>query len=108
MISVLGWFIWNWAELTIKQQSLVKDGDPNTNFRFIDHAREQWPMWIGSFVTIFVLLIFGSKQMDLHPLSMITTEKLGWNDLYYFLSGAAFEGIIFGFKWLKKYFKNKE
>jgi len=107
MISLLGCFLWNWAELTYTKKQLDEDGNPQTNFSVKEFAKIKWAYWIGSFTTIFLLLWIGATKMNLHPFEVITGEKLSWNDSYYLLSGAVFEAIIFGVTLVNKYFKKK-
>lgn len=107
MISVVGWFLWNWGELTYEKKQLDEDGNPQTNFSIKDFSKKKYTYWIGSFVSIALLLWFGSQNMDLHPFEAITGEKLKWNDSFYLLSGVVFEAIIFGITVVHKYFKKK-
>lgn len=93
--SILGWLVWNIAELVMRQKELEEDGDPNTNFHFREYAEKKRFYWVGSFVTCFLLLWIGANELSLDPLEPLTGHKLGWTDLYYVGSGAAFELIIF-------------
>lgn len=106
-ISILGWFLWNWAELTMTKKELDEDGDPQTNFTIKDFASKKWAMWIGSFASIFMLLWIGSAKLSLHPFEVITGEKMAWNDFYYLLSGAAWDAVLFGVTYIHKFFKKR-
>lgn len=95
IISILGWFLWNWVELVLRQKELEEDGDPNTNFHLKEFAKKKVYYWVGSFVCCFVLLWLGTKELALTPLAPLVGHDLGWSDLYYLGAGAAFEVIIF-------------
>lgn len=94
-ISLLGWFLWNWAEITIKEKQLREDDDPNTIFKFREFAAIKKYAWIGSAACIPLLLWLGSKQLGLKPLAPLLGHELDWNDLYLLAAGPAFEIIIF-------------
>lgn len=94
-ISLLGWFLWNWAEITIKERQLREDGDPTTNFRLRDFAAEKKYTWIGSLACVFLLLWLGAQKLGLKPLAPILGHEIDWNDLYLLAAGPAFEIIIF-------------
>lgn len=138
LISIVGWFLWNWAEYSIVKESgdgyiyKSKVGDiirANTSISEIDketivlkinelfkkislkdYAVTHYETWIGSFVTIILLLWIMSRQLSLDPLAPIigtTGVPLGWNDLYLLCSGIAWDAFIFGFKYVKNYFRKK-
>lgn len=94
-ISLLGWFLWNWAELTIKDKQLREDNDPTTVFRFKDFASEKKYVWIGSLACVPLLLWLGSQKLGLQPLAPLLGHNFDWNDLYLLAAGPAFEIIIF-------------
>lgn len=93
--ALLGWFVWNIAELIIRQKELDEDGDPNTNFHFREYGSKKKFIWIGSFGTCLMLLWIGEAGLNLDSLSPFTGHELGWSDLYYLGSGAALELFIF-------------
>lgn len=95
MISVLGWFLWNWGELELTKRELDDDGNPNTNFGFREYKQKKWTTWVGSIAFIPVLLWVGYMGLDLKPLQSIMGENHGWNDLYYLGAGFAWEAFIF-------------
>lgn len=102
MITLLGWFLWNVAELELERRSLDEDGNPQTNFSLSDFVRKKKFLWIGNLACCPLLLWIGFKGLSLDPLAPIIGAKLGWNDLYLLGAGAAFEFIIFFLVWLKK------
>lgn len=106
MISVLGWFLWNWGELEFRKRELDDDGNPNTNFGFKEYREKKWTSWVGSIMCVPVLLWVGYLKLDLKPLEFITGENHGgWNDLYYLGAGCAWEMIIFSIIRINKFFK---
>lgn len=107
MLSVLAWFIWNWAELVIEQRSLDEDGNPQTNFSFGDFVNKKKYLWIGNLACCPLLLLIGAKGLSLDPLAPILGADLGWSDLYYAASGPAFEAIIFIIGKIKNFFSKK-
>ncbi len=109
MISIAGCFLWNWAQLTIEKKTLDEDGNPNTNFTFIDYAKKQYPYWVGSVVCIPILLWIGANKLSLDPLEPLIgiDANIGWHDLYFLGSGAAFEATIFIVIRIKNFFKSK-
>ena len=107
LISVIAWAIWNIAEMEITRRTLDEDGNPQTNFTWADYTKSHRFTWIGSFLSIFILLWFGYKQMNLDPFEVITGSKLGWHDAYYLFSGFLWDAVIFAFVFSKKYFKKK-
>ena len=90
-ISIIGWALWNWIELTIKKSELDEDGNTQTNFSFKEFASVKWTYWIGSFLCIFLLIWFGMNPLGLDPFGSMLGTSLTWNDGYYLLSGATFE-----------------
>jgi hypothetical protein len=109
-ISLLGWFLWNWAELTVTKAQFDDDNDEKTKFKIREYAYTHWTIWIGSAACIFLLLWVGYKNLSIDPLAPVfgVNTKLGWNDLYLLGSGAAFDAIIYATKAIKKFFKKKE
>lgn len=105
--ALLGWAIWNIAELVIRQKELEEDGDPNTNFHFKEYKQKKMWYWIGSFVCCLLLLWIGERQLSLEPLSEALNHKFNWNDLYYPASGAVFEVFMFLVLWVRKVLKNR-
>ena len=104
MISIVGWFLWNWAEFSITKEA----GDESEKKISLPHyAQGHWETWIGSLVMTTVLLWVGHRQLNLDPFEVVLGTKLGWNDLYLLGSGAAWDAFIFGFKWVKNFFKKK-
>lgn len=91
----------------MRKKELDEDGNPNTNFTINDFAKTNWPTWVGSFFSIFVLLWLGYRQLSLDPFEVIVGAKLGWTDVYLLLSGAAWDAVIFGVRWIKRFFKSK-
>jgi hypothetical protein len=57
---------------------------------------------------MFVLIWVGALKVNINEFSSITGGSYSWNDLYYLLPGAGFEAVVFGVRWLRKYFKTKE
>lgn len=100
---VLGWGLWNWAELVMEQRSLDNDGNPNTNFSFADFKKKKKFTWIGNLLCCPLMLWIGYKGLSLDLLEPIIGAKLGWNDLYLLGSGAAFEIILFIISWIRKF-----
>lgn len=107
MISLLGWFLWNYVELLIEQRSLDEDGNPQTNFSFGDFVRKKKYSWIGSLACIPLLLWIGSKELSLDPFAPVIGVSLGWNDLYLLAAGPALEILIFFVLFVKKWIKKK-
>lgn len=107
MISILGWFLWNWAELVIEQRTLDEDGNPSTNFSFRDFVAKKKYLWIGNLLCCPVILWIGAKGLTLDLLAPITGTPLGWHDLYILGSGPAFELIIFLGIRVRNIFKKK-
>ena len=93
--AILGWLVWNIAELVMVQKELEEDGDPSTNFYIRDYAKKKRFYWYGSFVTCCLALWIGHNNLNLDPLAPIIGHNLGWNDLYYIGAGAGFEMVIF-------------
>lgn len=105
IITILGWALWNLAEMQIDKDKYDKDGDDTTNFNFKSYAKGHAITWVGSFLCMFALLIIGYRQLDISPIGlMFGAETTGWNDLYLFGSGAAWDAVIFGFKKVKEKF----
>jgi len=104
-ISLLGWFLWNWAEFSIDKE---KDEATGKTISFIQYAKSHFKTWIGSFFCILLLLWAGWRQINLDPFEVVIGAKLGWNDLYLLSSGFVWDAIIFLFKKAKKYFVKKE
>jgi hypothetical protein len=107
MVSLLGWFLWNWGELVIKQKQFDEDNDPSTNFTFSEHAKKKKYGWIGSLACVPLLLWIGAKQLSLDPLAPLIGHSLGWNDLYLLAAGPAFEIIIFFIGQIDRYIKKR-
>lgn len=93
--TILGWLVWNLVELTLRQRELSEDGDNSTNFNIVEFAKQKYLQWITSLLVGFMLLWIGAKNLNLDPLAPLTGHALGWSDLYYLGSGAAFELIVF-------------
>jgi hypothetical protein len=140
MITLVGWFLWNWAEFTITKEkgddgsiymtkilSLISGTTMNDiekaalsakvlelfikPISFKDYAFTHYETWVGSGVTMIVLLWAMSRQLSLDPFASligVSGVPLGWNDIYLLLSGAVWDAFIFGFKWVKNLFKKKE
>jgi hypothetical protein len=108
MISLLGWFVWNIAELVIRQKELEEDNDPSTNFYFGEYASKKKYTWIGSVACVPILLWIGYRQLNLDPLASIVGHPLGWNDLYLLGSGLFFELVIFLVIYARRFFKKRE
>lgn len=108
MISLLGWFLWNWAEFSITKESNDETEHGEKAFPLRAYLRTHWETWVGSFFTIFLLLWIGHRQLNLDPFEVVTGVKLGWNDLYLLGSGAAWDAIIFILKKVKAHFRKKE
>jgi len=104
LITLLGWLLWNLAEMKIDQDKYLKDGDDNTNFSVQKYARTHAITWIGSFICMFALLIIGYRQLNISPVGLLigVNTGSGWNDLYLFGAGAAWDGVIFGLKRIKE------
>lgn len=102
IITLIGWFLWNWAEFSITKETNEETGK-TTPFR--DYMKSHFETWIGSFVCMFALLIIGYRQMDINPLGLlIGVEVNGWNDLYLFAAGGAWDAVIFIFKKIRNFF----
>lgn len=102
LITLVGWFLWNWAEFSITKE---KDEETGKYTSLKDYAKNHYETWIGSFVCMFALLIIGYRQLDINPIgSLIGAEGTGWNDVYLFGAGAAWDIVIFGFKKVKEKF----
>jgi hypothetical protein len=106
-ISVLGWFLWNWAEITIREKQLREDGDPTTVFRFGEFSRQKVYTWVGSAACIPLLLWIGSSELGLKPLESLIGHELAWTDFYLLASGPAFEIIIFAIGQIDRILKKK-
>jgi hypothetical protein len=110
MISVLGWFLWNWINFNIEKSELDDDGDDKTNLSLHEYKNRHWPNWIGSLMCVPLLLWVGSRQLSLDPFASVIGMPgvgLGWNDVYLIGSGALYEILIFAVKRIKKIFKKK-
>lgn len=137
MISLLGWFLWNWAEFSLAKQDgdgseysagllrVVNEcpglSDHQKEFltvgikgilkapvNLIMYAKTHYETWIGSLGCIALLLWVGYRQLNIDPFASMIGINSGWNDLYLIGSGAAWDALIFVFKKIKKFFKNKE
>jgi len=137
MISILGWFLWNWAEfsiakqegdggeyterilrvlsetptLTVEQKSFLTIGIKGVLRSPINlraYARTHWETWVGSVACIALLLWVGYRQVSLDPFEVVVGTKLSWSDLYLLGSGFAWDAIIFAFKKGRNFFKKKE
>lgn len=136
IITLLGWFLWNWAEFSITKEKgdgfefakrfiailggyAVSDDvkksvetqlsqEFNKPETFRDYMRGHYETWVGSFVCMFVLLIIGYRQLDINPIGLlIGVETNGWNDVYLFGAGAAWDIVIFMFKRVKSLIAKK-
>lgn len=107
-ISLLGWFLWNWAEIVIREKQLREDNDPTTVFRFREYADIKKYMWIGSAACIPLLLWLGSKQLGLKPLAPLIGHDVDWNDVYLLAAGPAFEVIIFCIGQLQRFIEKRK
>jgi len=107
LLTLLAWLAWNIAEMEIRRRELDEDGNPQTNFSFAIYAKAKRFIWAGSFVMIFILLIIGKMKIDISKLGDIVGTDLSWNDLYYLAPGIGFEAIIFGIRWIQKYFSKR-
>lgn len=109
IIAFFGWLVWFFAELYIEKSQKEKDDDPSTSFTLKDYASSHWPVWIGSFLCIPILLWVGARNLSIDPLGSLLGEgSVVWHDLYILGSGAAFELFCFLVKKVKKYFAKKE
>jgi len=99
---LLGWFLWNWAELVLEQRALDEDGNPQTNFTFSDFSKKKRFVWIGNLFCCPLMLWIGYKGLSLDILEPLIGAKLGWSDFYLLASGAAFEMILFLVTWVRK------
>lgn len=106
-ISVLGWFLWNWAEVTIKEKQLREDGDPTTVFHIVEFTKQKVYTWVGSAACIPLLLWIGSSKLGLKPLAPLLGHELEWSDFYLLASGPAFEIIIFSIGQINRILKKK-
>lgn len=97
-ISILGWFLWNWAEFSVvKQEGDGSEYEPGlmlfikTNEELSDHhktilsegirmilkspvtlrmyAKTHYETWIGSLGCIFLLLWIGYRNLSVDPLA---------------------------------------
>jgi hypothetical protein len=109
-ISIVGWFLWNWAQLTMEKKMLDEDGNPQTNFTFKDYINKQYTYWVGSLICVPVLLWIGYRNLNIDPLASLIgiDAKIGWHDAYLLGSGAAFEAVIFIVSVIRNYFKKKQ
>lgn len=137
MVSLLGWFLWNWAEYSIIKQEgegsqysqpivklLDSAGIPDdvrlklivniqailkAPITFGQYAKNHYETWVGSLGCIALLLWFGYTRMDINPFaSLIGLESKGWNDVYLLGSGVVWDAIMFAFKRVRKFYKKKE
>lgn len=109
LIAFVGWLLWFVAELYIEKSEKENDSNDATVFTLRDYAHSHWPIWIGSFLCIPVILWMGARNLDIDPFGSLLGEgKKPWHDLYILGSGAAFELFCFGVKKIKKVVKKKE
>lgn len=106
-ITVIGWIVWNVAEMEIRRQQFANDNDPSTVFNFGVYRREKIISWIGSFFMCIILLWVGKAQLNLDPLGSLVGHELKWNDLYLLGAGAAWEVLIFVIGQIHRYIKKK-
>lgn len=114
MISIAGWFLWNWGEFTITKEEADNDNDPNTVVTLKDFKNKKYPTWIGSLVCVPVVLWIISKQINLDLLAPIVffdgegkSGGFGAHDIYLLGAGAAWEAFIFIGRWVRSFFKKK-
>lgn len=106
LITLLGWAIWNWVAFSVEKDTY---DDAGKDFPFQTYKSRNWDGWVGSLLVVPALLYIGYKQMDLNPFgTLIGVEtSLSWNDLWFFGAGVVWEAIIFAYKKIKNYFKDK-
>jgi hypothetical protein len=104
LISIFGWLAWNFSILSIDKDKYDTTGKA---FPLKEYAHKHWDNWIGSLITIPLLLYIGYRGLDLNPLSAIDLHTVGWNDLYYMCSGFAFEAIKYAIGKTQNIFKKQ-
>lgn len=137
MISLVGWFLWNWAEFSVTKEKgdgdiylarisgIVNGSDASETTKATlihkihtilgspvslkDYMKGHYETWVGSLLCIVILLWIMSRQISLDPFATIagTGVELGWNDLYLLGAGAVWDAFIFGFRWVRNFFKKK-
>jgi hypothetical protein len=138
MISIIGWFLWNWAEFSITKESgdgfvyakkvnalidetTITPTEKNSimvrlmeifkkPLSLREYAATHYETWVGSLVTIPVILWMCSRQLNLDVFAPIAGSgiPLGWNDLYLLGAGVVWDAFIFLFKYVKNFFRKKE
>lgn len=106
-ISLLGWFLWNIAELAIRDKQLREDGDPETSLKFAEYANEKKYIWIGSAACIPLLLWLSAQELGLKPLAPLIGHDVDWSDFYLLAAGPAFEIIIFAITQINRFIKKR-
>lgn len=137
MVTLLGWFLWNWAEYSITKQegeggqyvqpiNKIIDSYPFDQGQKVSmmteitkllkapitlgqYARDHYETWVGSLACTVLLLWLGYTRLDINPFaSLAGISTGGWNDIYLLGSGAVWDAIMFAFKKVRKFFKKKE
>lgn len=95
LISLAGWFLWNMVAFRIEKDPYDDRGE---KFPFREYVSRVWDNWLASLVMIPVLLFLGYRGLDLNPMAVFGTEKIGWQDTYYLGAGFFTEALMYAIK----------
>lgn len=95
LISIAAWIAWNAIVFSIEKNKYDEEGK---EFPLKTYALKAYDNWLASFFMIPVLLFLGYKGLAIHPMELLGSEPLEWNDSYYLGAGFFTEAVMYAIK----------
>lgn len=95
LISLAAWLAWNTIIFSVEKN---KYDDEEKEFPFKAYAMKTYDNWLSSLFMIPILLFLGYKGLAIHPMAVLGSEPLQWDDSYYLGAGFFTEAVMYGIK----------